>query len=186
MTGGQGSPSDERAWAAIIRLRQGLDYALGRIIDMTAQQTDFDQAFSNLSSAVGTLITDFQQLNTKIQNLPPSGPSPAQVQEIQTLSAQVQAALPASSPVAPTVPSPSPVETVARTEYTFDGDPTTVDAATWPLAPDKTPEGKPLYYYAGDTAPGDARGDGQGGGIWHIYHAPVTPPTPAAASAPTL
>ena len=165
--------------------QENLNYLLERERDMTAQQTDFDQAFSDLSSAVGTLITDFGDLNTKIQSLPPSGPSPAQVQELKDLSGKVQAALPAA-PVAPTVPSPSPVETVARTEYTFDGDPTTVDAATWPLAPDKTPEGKPLYYYAGDTAPGDARGDGQGGGIWHIYHAPVTPPTPAAVSAPTL
>jgi len=105
MTGRQASQGDERAWAAIIRLRQGLDYALGRIIDMTAQQTDFDQAFSDLSSAVGTLITDFQQLNTKIQNLPPSGPSPAQVQELKDLSGKVQAALPAAPPPAVTNPT---------------------------------------------------------------------------------
>jgi len=111
MTGRQASQGDERAWAAIIRLRQGLDYALGRIIDMTAQQTDFDQAFSDLSSAVGTLITDFGDLNTKIQNLPPSGPSPAQVQELKDLSGKVQAALPAGPPPAvtdPTAPTGTP------------------------------------------------------------------------------
>ena len=28
-------------------------------------------------------------------------------------------------------------------------------------------DGKPLYYYAGDTAPGDVKGDGVGG-TWHV------------------
>lgn len=28
-------------------------------------------------------------------------------------------------------------------------------------------DGKPLYYYAADTAPGDVKGDGVGG-TWHV------------------
>jgi len=31
----QASPRDERVWEAIVRLEQGLDYVLGRIIDMS-------------------------------------------------------------------------------------------------------------------------------------------------------
>ena len=31
--------------------------------------------------------------------------------------------------------------------------------------------GKPLYYFAGDRAPGDAEGDGLGG-VWHAVRAP--------------
>jgi predicted lipoprotein with Yx(FWY)xxD motif len=32
-------------------------------------------------------------------------------------------------------------------------------------------DGKPLYYYAGDTAPGDVKGDGVGG-TWHVVKQP--------------
>ena len=32
-------------------------------------------------------------------------------------------------------------------------------------------DGKPLYYYAGDTAPGDVKGDGVGG-TWHVAKPP--------------
>ena len=100
----QASPGDERVWEAIVRLEQGLDYILRRIIDMTATQSEFDQAFTDLSSAVGTLITDFTDLNTRIQSLPPSEPTPAQLQEIKDLSAKVHASLPAEAPVSPPPP----------------------------------------------------------------------------------
>lgn len=33
-----------------------------------------------------------------------------------------------------------------------------------------TVNGKPLYYYVGDTKPGDRTGDGQGG-VWHVVGA---------------
>lgn len=31
-------------------------------------------------------------------------------------------------------------------------------------------DGKPLYYFAADVAPGDTKGDGQGG-VWHVIRA---------------
>jgi len=117
----QASPGDERVWEAIVRLEQGLDYILRRIIDMTATQSEFDQAFTDLSSAVGTLITDFTDLNTRIQSLPPSEPTPAQLQEIKDLSAKVHASLPAEAPVSP----PPPVVSSPTTPPPVVSSPTT-------------------------------------------------------------
>jgi len=192
----QASPSDERAWAAIVRLQQGLDYVLGRVIDMAAAQSEFDQAFTDLSEGVNTLIADFRELNAKIQSLPPDGGTPAQLQAVKDLSAKVHAALPVEAPASPappvsstppttdapptTPPAPTPASppAVDRTEYTFDGDPTAVNMTEWPPLESRTADGKQLYWYAGDTAPGDAKGDGQGG-LWHRY-------TPLIAAAPAL
>ncbi|MPZ43874.1 MAG: hypothetical protein GEV05_10795 [Betaproteobacteria bacterium] len=41
--------------------------------------------------------------------------------------------------------------------------------------------GKPLYYFAADTQPGDAKGDGQGG-VWHVVREGKASGTPAANS----
>ena len=43
-----------------------------------------------------------------------------------------------------------------------------------------TVKGKPLYYYAADTKPGDRNGDGKGG-VWHV----VTDKATTAATAPS-
>lgn len=40
-------------------------------------------------------------------------------------------------------------------------------------------DGKPLYYFAGDTKPGERNGEGRGG-VWHTVQ-----PAPQASSAPT-
>lgn len=53
-----------------------------------------------------------------------------------------------------------------------------------------TYNGFPLYTYVGDSAPGDATGDGitSFGGTWHVVKlaaAPVTSPTPTATPSPT-
>lgn len=61
--------------------------------------------------------------------------------------------------------APSSAAAPARTEYVFSGDPTTIDANEWPSA-GTSPDGKQLYYFAGDTAPGDAKGTG---GQWTVY-----------------
>lgn len=76
---------------------------------------------------------------------------------------------------APPVPLPKAV-------YTFDGDPATVDHAEWPDASQKTGDGAPLFYFSGDTAPGDAKGDGAGGG-WHHYSGPTVPAGGTTAAA---
>jgi len=124
----QASPRDERAWEAIVLLEQGLDYILKRIIDMTATQSEFDQAFTNLSEGVQTLIADFRELNAKIQSLPSDGGTPAQLQEVKDLSAKVHAALPVEAPV----PTTSPVSPVV------DASPPTPPVAA-PVTPPVTP-----------------------------------------------
>lgn len=42
-----------------------------------------------------------------------------------------------------------------------------------------TVNGKPLYYFAGDTKPGDRNGDGQGG-TWHIVGGKAEAAAPAS------
>lgn len=43
--------------------------------------------------------------------------------------------------------------------------------------------GDPLYYFAGDSAPGDTNGDGVGG-VWHLARASVTASPSAAPGSP--
>lgn len=149
----QASPGDERVWEAIVRLEQGLDYVLGRIIDMTAQQSEFDQAFTDLSEGVNTLITDFRELNTQIQSLPPSGGTPAQLQAVKDLSAKVHAALPVEAPASPAPPasSPPPVSSVVDALPPASSPPLVVDAPP-PTPPTASPVAAPV------TPPADTPG----------------------------
>lgn len=92
---------------------------------------------------------------------------------------------PVASPVADPVELPadqidSSVATIgALPLYLVDGDVNAVhDPAQWPPAGVHTPEGRPLFTYAGDT-PGNAwTGDGIGG-IWHAYVGPIVEDAPA-------
>ena len=45
--------------------------------------------------------------------------------------------------------------------------------------------GKPLYYFAGDRAPGDAEGDGLGG-VWHAVRATATEAERSVQVAPEI
>lgn len=80
-------------------------------------------------------------------------------------SADAPGSIPAAPPTDATPPADTTQAPPAPTLYTYDGDPSTVDRAQWPLA-GTTPDGKPLFTYAGTPAPGDT-------GPWHVY----TPPT---------
>jgi len=146
----QASPRDERAWEAIVLLEQGLDYILKRIIDMTATQSEFDQAFTNLSEGVQTLIADFRELNAKIQSLPSDGGTPAQLQEVKDLSAKVHAALPAEAPVSPPA-SVSPV--VDAPPPTPPTTPPTTPPVAAPVAAPVTPPVTPPADAPGTVTP---------------------------------
>lgn len=84
---------------------------------------------------------------------------------------KLQAAVPA--PPAPTdgtggagtTDGGSTGSTTALPTYTYDGDPSTVDSATWTAVAGTTPQ---QYTYSGDTAGAPATGDGLGGGQWHV------------------
>jgi len=129
-------------------------------------------------------------------------PSPAPQPTSTPVPATPAAPAPSTAvPSAPSAPAPLPAPTVAlpgigaqpvaapategptaaagRALYTFDGDPATVDHAAWPQANERTVDGKLLFHYSGDTAPGDATGDGLGG-VWHRYTGATTAaPSPA-------
>ena len=45
--------------------------------------------------------------------------------------------------------------------------------------------GKPLYYWQGDTKPGDATGNGVTG-AWHVITGAVLSPSPSSAAAASL
>lgn len=73
--------------------------------------------------------------------------------------------VPAGDPAAPATTT----EGLDKTVYTFGGDLSTVDATAWQASGYDTPDGRPLFFFAGDTAKGDNNGDGQDGGAWVRY-----------------
>lgn len=77
-------------------------------------------------------------------------------------SADAVAAIP------PPVVTPPPV-LAPQAVYEIDGD-VVDDPAQWSSAPFTAADdgGRPLFYFAGDTAGGPANGDGVGG-VWHVY-----------------
>jgi hypothetical protein len=80
----------------------------------------------------------------------------------------------------------STVEAPARSVYTFDGDVSTIDPNVWASAGVVTDTGEALYFYSGDTDPGDVKGDGLAN-AWHVYAGvqsapPVADPAPGDAA----
>lgn len=113
--------------------------------------------------------------------LPPVAPIVADPVE-PTPSEPVAAPVVGETGPEPVVPATidSTVATIgALPLYLVDGDVNAVhDPAQWPPAGVHTPEGRPLFTYAGDT-PGNAwTGDGIGG-IWHAYVGPIVDDAPA-------
>lgn len=161
-----------------------------------ATQADIDA----LATELGTVSTDIQQVSTdlststqtiqaEIDKLAAANPTV----DVTALKAAADALDPAVKTLdqaavavgslAPTpAPAPTPTPTPAgptKSVYTFSGDPTTIDATVWSASGFETTETPPrlLYYFSGDTAPGDTNGNGQDGGAWVVY----TGPTQAAA-----
>lgn len=91
-------------------------------------------------------------------------------------------AAPAGGVTDPTATAPTGVSVNERAVYTFSGDPATIDPTTWPAAPVQTEDSPPkqLYYFAGDSEPGEQNGAGVAG--WEVYSG-STQPTVAATSA---
>lgn len=89
-----------------------------------------------------------------------------------------QPSAPADLSEAAPVEEPAPV-------YTFDGDPSTIDAAVWTPAGVQADDGRTLYHYAQDTPGQPPAGDGQGDGQWHVYTGPQSaPPQPGQPGNP--
>lgn len=125
------------------------------------------------------------------------------IMKTQSLLATMFLALMASASGAqPVVRDGALADAAGQTVYTFDKDEPNKSyctggcLATWPAFVAKagatpkgdfglmeangamqwTIKGKPLYYYAGDTKPGDRNGDGSGG-VWHVVGQKAAPQT---------
>jgi hypothetical protein len=92
----------------------------------------------------------------------------------------VSAPAPPAAPAGEVAPATVPIEQAARSMYLPDPA-STIEPTTWTATGAQTPEGKPLYYYAGDTQPGHQHGATEPG--WTLYDGPHEP-VPAAAPAP--
>ena len=134
-------------------------------------------------------MTDFSALQTAVYDLGTAVTAvQAEVASLQTdeqptvdaITEGVTAAitnLKALVPAPPAPPAPDPTPIVATSLYTFSGDPTTIDATVWRLAAVETDAVPPvpLYTYSGDTAPGEANGNGLDGGAWALYTGTTQP-----------
>ncbi len=120
------------------------------------------QIGTDLAAGVATVQAELDQLKSDIDAGQPADLSKLEA-AIATVDAQAKA-------VANLAPTPAPA---ARSVYTIDPG-NTADGNVWPTAPLLTTDTPPqqLYYYSGDTAPGDKNGDGLGG-IWHLYTGPT-------------
>ena len=153
------------------RIHHTLDNILATLKEIAVKQAEYDTMIAPFLD-VAKRIVDREDTEAAEPALDTSAFTKA-VADLEAVDA-AQAARQPAPPEAPAATPPTeapatPTPDAPRSEYTFDGDPSTVDAAEWTAA-GTAPDGRPLYHYAGDTAPGDAKGEA---GPWHLY-------TPAA------
>lgn len=180
-------------------LNAKLDEVAADVADMkTRVTTDLDAAHKLVAGlqAAGLVTVDgspvdLSPLTAKLESIGQTVTgvdAPAPVEQ-SPASPPADAPPPVDAPPTPTVdaPPPSPDQPAAPPVdqalplYTFDGDPATADSP-WTKTDLATPDGKPLFTFAGDTAGGPATGDGLGG-VWHAYAGPTVPAS--SASLPT-
>lgn len=136
--------------------------------DLDALDTGVASATKSLADAVSSAVTTAGEGPT-----PPPSPSPE--------PGPTPAPTPGPEPVPP--PTPGPVES-GLSLYTYDGQPGSENPAEWPptdLVTTDTPP-RPLFTFSGDTAPGQANGDGLNG-QWHVY-TEATQPVSQSVSGP--
>lgn len=166
-----------------------------------AVQAELSQlAAANPGIDVAGALAKVQALDTTAKSLStlaptPDAPAPATGTVEGTVSTPAgttpidTSVTPDPSPApAPADPAPAePVEAAApqpsKTVYTFAGDPSQVDPGAWPASGFETTEPTPqlLYYFSGDTAPGQANGNGLSGGQWVAYTGAVQAVAAAAS-----
>jgi hypothetical protein len=171
--------------------REQLDRALGelneRLDQMEAsQQSEIDaltasvtQVATDVATVGADLATASTALQGEIDTLKAGNPA-LDLSALQAAAAPVDGAVQALDAAAKAigglVPTPPPFPVIARSVYTFDGDPGAVDTTQWILTAEETTDVPPraLYDYALDVNPGDKLGDGVGG-VWHLYSGAVQP-----------
>jgi len=174
-------------WAGTVtRAHNAVSKQVGDIMSDT--QTTHDE-IAQLTTDVAQNQADEQAMAVRIDALVAAG-QPLSASDATALKAALgvlegshqkygAASTPATGAGTPSTPTTPATSAPARTLYTFDGDASTVDHAEWPTAAFVTADGKALYYFKDDVAPGDAKGDAVGG-VWHRYTGATNPaPTPA-------
>lgn len=172
---------------------------------VTAENTELANVASNLQTATQQLADlqaqvaatgnvsaqDLEDLATTITGVAQSASAAVSAAQAPAAPAGGTAAPAGGSAPDPTAggaapsggASPSASEPT-QSVYTFDGDPSTVDATVWPSSGFETTDTPPklLFYYSGDTGdtPGATNGDGVAG-AWHLYTGAVQPVQAAAA-----
>lgn len=151
-------------WAVQLAIQQE-ELIMGALSDITTAVTKaVDDAVARSQAHADDGKTEIAALQAEAD---------AAVTALQAAEAKLAEISPAVAPAPEPAPAPAPAEQ-ARSEYVVDPG-TLVDAAEWPASGTILPDGRPTYFYAGDTAPGDAKGDGAGG-VWHLA-TPVPAPT---------
>lgn len=167
--------------------------------DLQDAVTELETAEAAEEATLGELVTELKDATDQIASLQAqlAAGNPVSEQDLEDLTNRVAAVTdkanaavtaagtqPAPEPPGPDeppAPGPEPepapdAPTAERSVYTFDGDPSTIDPQTWTLAQVQTTDepARPLYLFAGDTAPGDVGGDGVQG-LFHVYTGALAP-----------
>lgn len=143
-------------------------------------QADVDALTTTVEQVAADLATTQQALQGEIDALATGNPA-LNLTALQAAVAPLDATVRALAAVKPTPPTP-PAPVAPRSVYTADVG-TPIDTNQWTATTEQTTDTppRPLYNYAGDTAPGDRKGDGLGG-VWHLYTGQTRPvPAPPAA-----
>ncbi len=166
------------------QLEERLEEIYERIEHM-ATQADVDALTAELDSVSSDIQTASASIQAEINALAQANPG-LDISKLQAAAAPLDAAVQGLGNLKPVLqaPPPAPVPAQAQSVYTVDAG-NVVDTTQWTATGEETTDTppKPLYTYAGDTAPGDKKGDGLGG-VWHLYTGatqPVAPPAPGSA-----
>lgn len=148
----------------------------------TALQSELDALQAQIDAGTAAAALDLSGLQAAVSQLDPAVTALGALKPDQAAAPQQPAPEPAPAPEQPSQPAPAPAQPAPsepdKTVYTFSGDPSQIDPAAWPASGFATDSAdgsasQPLYYFSGDTAAGQANGNGLSGGAWQAYTGPV-------------
>lgn len=156
-----------------------LEDGMAGIDDLRGAVTDLSAKVSGESAELGQVVTGLQNATAQIAALQAqlAGGSTVTEADLEALTQSIaQVAQGAADATSAAVAGTQPPAPAQRSVYTTDGDPSAVDATSWPGTGLQTTESppRPVFFYAGDTSPGDKNGDGVGG-VWHLYTGQTAP-----------
>jgi hypothetical protein len=149
------------------RIHHTLDHILATLKEIAVKQAEYDAMIAPFLEVAKRIVD--REANEAAEPALDTSAFTKAVADLDAVDAAQAARLAPPADPTPAAPAETPTPDAPRSEYTFDGDPSTVDAAEWTPA-GTAPDGRALYHFAGDTAPGDAKGVA---GPWHLYTPPA-------------